>query len=46
MSIVPSKLSGKEANVYRYLNFNEIKDYHLEDRSVAEEKYGVTIKAV
>ncbi len=46
MSIVPSKLAGKESDVYRYLNFNEIKDYHLEDRSVAEEKYGVTIKAV
>lgn len=46
MSIVPSKLAGKAENVYRYLNFNEIKDYHLEDRTVAEEKYGVTIKAV
>lgn len=46
MSIVPSKLAGKEADVYKYLNFNEIKNYHLEDRSVAEEKYGVKIKAV
>ena len=46
MSIVPQKLAGKEANVYRYLNFNEIKDYHLEARSIAEEKYGVVIKPV
>jgi aconitate hydratase 2/2-methylisocitrate dehydratase len=46
MSIVPEKLAGKQENVYRYLNFNEIKDYHLEARTVAEEKYGVTIKPV
>ena len=46
MSIVPQKLEGKEANVYKYLNFNEIKDYHLEARNVAQEKYGVTIKPV
>ena len=46
MSIVPQKLAGKQAEVYKYLNFNEIKDYHLEARKVAEEKYGVTIKAV
>jgi aconitate hydratase 2/2-methylisocitrate dehydratase len=46
MSIVPQKLAGKEADVYKYLNFNEIKNYHLEARTVAEEKYGVTIKAV
>ena len=46
MSIVPQKLAGKEANVYKYLNFNEIKDYHLEARDVAQEKYGVTIKPV
>jgi aconitate hydratase 2/2-methylisocitrate dehydratase len=46
MSIVPEKLAGKQADVYKYLNFNEIKDYHLEARKVAEEKYGVTIKAV
>ena len=46
MSIVPQKLAGKEANVYKYLNFNEIKDYHLEARDVAQEKYGVVIKPV
>jgi aconitate hydratase 2/2-methylisocitrate dehydratase len=46
MSIVPEKLAGKQADVYKYLNFNEIKNYHLEARTVAEEKYGVTIKAV
>lgn len=46
MSIVPEKLAGKESNVYKYLNFNEITNYHLEARNVAEEKYGVTIKAV
>ncbi len=46
MSIVPQKLAGKTADVYKYLNFNEISNYHLEPRTVAEEKYGVTIKAV
>ncbi|MDD2357012.1 MAG: bifunctional aconitate hydratase 2/2-methylisocitrate dehydratase [Thiovulaceae bacterium] len=46
MSIVPQKLEGKEANVYKYLNFNEIKDYHLEARDVAQNKYGVVIKPV
>jgi aconitate hydratase 2/2-methylisocitrate dehydratase len=46
MSIVPEKLAGKESNVYKYLNFNEITNYHLEARNIAEEKYGVTIKAV
>ncbi len=46
MDIVPAKIAGKEADIYKYLNFNEIKDYHLEERKVAEEKYGVTIKAV
>ena len=46
MSIVPSKLAGKEDDVYKYLNFNEIKNYHLEERSVAQEKYDVTIKPV
>ena len=46
MEIVPAKLAGKTADVYKYLNFNEIADYKLEARSVAEEKYGVTIKAV
>jgi len=46
MSIVPQKLEGKEASVYKYLNFNEIKDYHLEARDVAQNKYGVVIKPV
>ena len=46
MSIVPEKLAGKQADVYKYLNFNEIANYHLEARTVAEEKYGVTIKPV
>lgn len=46
MDIVPAKLAGKIEKVYKYLNFNEIKDYHLEERTVAEEKYGVKIKAV
>lgn len=46
MSIVPQKLAGKTDDVYKYLNFNEINNYHLEPRTVAEEKYGVTIKAV
>ncbi|MBD3796330.1 MAG: bifunctional aconitate hydratase 2/2-methylisocitrate dehydratase [Campylobacterales bacterium] len=46
MSIVPDKLAGKEADVYKYLNFNEISNYHLESRQDAESKYGVTIKPV
>jgi len=46
MDIVPAKLEGKEDAVYKYLNFNEIKNYHLEERSVAQEKYDVTIKPV
>ena len=46
MSIVPSKLAGKEDDVYKYLNFNEIKNYHLQERLVAQEKYDVTIKPV
>ena len=46
MSIVPSKLAGKEDAVYKYLNFNEIEGYHLEERSVAQDKYDVTIKPV
>lgn len=46
MSIVPEKLAGKSEDVYKYLNFNEINNYKLEARTVAEEKYGVTIKAV
>lgn len=31
MSIVPRKLAGKTENVYRYLNFNLIKNYALAD---------------
>jgi len=46
MDIVPAKLAGKENDVYKYLNFNEIKDYHLEERTVAQSKYDVTIKPV
>jgi aconitate hydratase 2/2-methylisocitrate dehydratase len=46
MSIVPEKLAGKADQVYKYLNFNEISSYSLQARNVAEEKYGVTIKAV
>lgn len=46
MSIVPQKLAGKTDKVYKYLNFNEIANYKLEARTVAEKKYGVTIKAV
>ncbi len=44
MSIVPEKLAGKQNDVYKYLNFNEIANYHLELRDVAENTYGVTIK--
>ena len=46
MSIVPEKLAGKQGDVYKYLNFNEIASYHLEARDVAEATYGVTIKPV
>jgi aconitate hydratase 2 / 2-methylisocitrate dehydratase len=46
MSIVPQKLEGKAADVYKYLNFNEIENYHLQERTIAEEKYGVTVKPV
>ena len=46
MNIVPAKIAGKEANIYKYLNFNEIEGYHLEERTAAEEKYGVTVKPV
>jgi len=46
MDIVPAKIEGKEADIYKYLNFNEIKGYHLEERKIAEEKYGVTVKPV
>ncbi|WP_345974059.1 bifunctional aconitate hydratase 2/2-methylisocitrate dehydratase [Sulfurimonas sp. HSL3-7] len=46
MSIVPEKLAGKTDDVYKYLNFNEIANYHLEARDEAEDKYGVTIKPV
>ncbi len=46
MDVVPAKLAGKEDQVYKYGNFNEIKDYHLQKRETAENKYGVTIKPV
>lgn len=46
MSIVPEKLAGKADDVYKYLNFNEIANYKLQGRDIAESKYGVTIKAV
>ncbi len=46
MDIVPAKISGKEADIYKYLNFNEIEGYHLEAREVAENKYGITVKPV
>ena len=46
MDIVPTKIAGKEADIYKYLNFNEIKGYHLEERKVAQEKYGITVKPV
>nr|WP_314476553.1 bifunctional aconitate hydratase 2/2-methylisocitrate dehydratase [uncultured Campylobacter sp.] len=29
MSIVPQKLAGKEAQIYRYLNFNEIENFKI-----------------
>jgi aconitate hydratase 2/2-methylisocitrate dehydratase len=31
MSLVPKKLEGKQDRVYKYLNFNLIEDYKLED---------------
>jgi len=46
MDIVPAKISGKEDAIYKYLNFNEIDGYHLEEREIAEDKYGVTVKPV
>ena len=46
MDFVPAKLAGKEDAVYKYLNFNEIKGYQLEERKAAEDKYGVTVKPV
>jgi len=46
MSIVPKKLDGKTKDVYKYLNFNEIQNYKLQERTIAEEKYGVTVKPV
>ncbi|HIP20556.1 MAG TPA: bifunctional aconitate hydratase 2/2-methylisocitrate dehydratase [Sulfurimonas sp.] len=46
MDFVPAKIAGKEEAIYKYLNFNEIKNYHLEARTTAEEKYGVTVKPV
>jgi aconitate hydratase 2/2-methylisocitrate dehydratase len=29
LSIVPKKLSGKQSSIYKYLNFNLIKEYEL-----------------
>ena len=29
MSVVPQKLAGKEAQIYRYLNFNEIENFKI-----------------
>jgi len=46
MEVVPAKLAGKEADVYKYLNFNEIENYKLQARETAENTYGVTIKPV
>lgn len=46
MDIVPAKIAGKEADIYKYLNFNEIKGYHLESRTIAENSYGITVKPV
>ncbi|PHR58851.1 MAG: bifunctional aconitate hydratase 2/2-methylisocitrate dehydratase [Arcobacter sp.] len=46
MDFVPSKISGKEDKIYKYLNFNEIEGYALEPRTTAEEKYGITVKPV
>ena len=46
MDIVPAKIEGKEAKIYKYLNFNEIEGYHLEERKAAEDTYGVTVKPV
>ena len=41
-----AKLAGKEDKVYKYLNFNEIENYALEERTTAENKYGITVKPV
>ncbi len=46
MDIVPAKIAGKEKDIYKYLNFNEIAGYRLESRDTAESKYGVTVKPV
>ncbi|MDQ7068818.1 MAG: bifunctional aconitate hydratase 2/2-methylisocitrate dehydratase [Sulfurimonas sp.] len=46
MDFVPAKIAGKEDKIYKYLNFNEIKNYALEPRSIAEDKYGITVKPV
>ena len=29
MKIVPEKIAGKEAEIYKYLNFHEIENYSL-----------------
>ena len=46
MDVVPPKLAGKEDQVYKYLNFHEIEGYALEERTIAENKYGLTVKPV
>lgn len=33
MSVVPAAVAGKEAAIYKYLNFNQIENYKLADRS-------------
>lgn len=32
MSVVPSAIKGKEGDIYKYLNFNEISNYKLSER--------------
>ncbi len=32
MSVVPTAIAGKESEIYRYLNFNEIANYKLQER--------------
>lgn len=29
LALIPQKIKGKESQIYRYLNFHEIEDYHL-----------------
>ena len=32
MSVVPQAIAGKENDIYKYLNFNEIESYKLSER--------------